>query len=295
MQASVYTEAEADKWYDGEEHPSASHLQLPSPSFPPGPHVFYPDATWSTALVPVLMPLNKSPQATPVLPAPGSPKKDIVPPRLPASSVLMLATDKRVAGPHEGAQPKQDAETNTKNKTSSATTCSLSLPSMSTGSPKPKEKNQRRWSNTQKLKHSDFCRHKERLTLAEKLQIIHLYETGQCRLQSELANMFGKSRMTISKILRPENVENTKALAASGVKMGAKRCSRAQYPDLERRLYEVLGMGHRTVTKAEVLLRAQDLCSQMKISDMDMSNKWCAHFINSHDLRVGLEVQPGIL
>ena len=67
---------------------------------------------------------------------------------------------------------------------------------------------------------------KERLTLREKLRIIELAETGVVQRQCELAKMFQKSRMTISKLLRPENVAHTKAMALAGHKLEARRLSR---------------------------------------------------------------------
>ena len=41
-----------------------------------------------------------------------------------------------------------------------------------------------------------------------------------CGGQGELAHMFHKSRMTISKLLRPDKIAKTKALASSGVRLG---------------------------------------------------------------------------
>ena len=107
------------------------------------------------------------------------------------------------------------------------------------------------------------------------------------RVQGELATMFGKSRMTISKLLRPEGIAKTKGLANAGVRLESKRCKRAQYPELEGRLYERLGMGSRPVTKGEVMQVAEELVGEMGIMDMDVSNNWCTRFIKQHDLSVG--------
>lgn len=82
------------------------------------------------------------------------------------------------------------------------------------------------WSSAQKQRHSEMCKRKERLTLREKLRIIELAETGAVQRQCELARMFQKSRMTISKLLRPENVAHTKAMALAGHKLEARRLSR---------------------------------------------------------------------
>ena len=100
--------------------------------------------------------------------------------------------------------------------------------------------------------------------------------------------MFGKSRMTISKLLRPEGIAKTKELANAGVRLESRRCKRAQYPELEGRLYEKLGMGSRVVTKAEVMQLAEDLADEMGIVDMEVNNNWCTRFVKQHDLSMGV-------
>ena len=125
--------------------------------------------------------------------------------------------------------------------------------------------------------------------------------------------------MTISKLLRPDKIAKTKALASSGVRLGmhlvinaalynalilfcdfgitviitiitkecrplfslssseAKRCKNAQYPEVERRLYQQVGLGIRSVTKTEIIEGADIIATEMHISDMDTSNNWvCA-------------------
>jgi hypothetical protein len=106
-------------------------------------------------------------------------------------------------------------------------------------------------------------------------------------VQGELALMYGKSRMTISKLLRPEGVAKIKELESTGVRMESRRCKQAQYPELEGRLFEMLGMGCRTVTKAEVMQRAEELAEEMGISDMKVNNNWYTRFIKQRDLSVG--------
>jgi hypothetical protein len=106
-------------------------------------------------------------------------------------------------------------------------------------------------------------------------------------VQSELAHMFGKSRMTICRLLRPASVAKIKALVNSGVRMEAKRCKPPQYPEVERRLYQDLGLGSRPVSKAEIVARAEQLAHALNIPDMDTSYNWCLRFINQHNLTVG--------
>jgi hypothetical protein len=103
--------------------------------------------------------------------------------------------------------------------------------------------------------------------------------------------MFNKSLMTISKVLRPEAVAKAKALAASGVRLEAKRCKSAQHPELERRLYQAVGMGARPVTKHEILEQAARMAREMRLDDMDMGNNWCTRFIKQHDLALVHQVR----
>ena len=126
----------------------------------------------------------------------------------------------------------------------------------------------RLWSDQERAKHSQACKSKGRLTLAEKLEIIRLFQSddpAERKSQKELAAMFGKSRMTISTIVRPENIEWYKQLGESGVRLGAKRYKRSEPPDFERRVYEAIGKGQTATTKAEIarvaesIARSQDL------------------------------------
>jgi len=96
--------------------------------------------------------------------------------------------------------------------------------------------------------------------------------------------MFDKSRMTISKLMRPESIAKVHALAASGVRLDVRRCKRAQYPKLEQLLFISVGGGTRTVTKSEIIEQAEKMACEMNINDMDASNNWCNRFISQHDL-----------
>lgn len=116
----------------------------------------------------------------------------------------------------------------------------------------------KKWSDEDKEKHSKACKSKARLTLEEKLEIIRLFECSDPRerkSQRELAVMYDKSRMTISTILRPENIEWYRKLAASGVRRQAKRYKRSGHPDFEGQVFEAIGSGLKPATKAVRLPR----------------------------------------
>ena len=152
------------------------------------------------------------------------------------------------------------------------------------------EDRKRTRSSTEKDQHSKACKNKDRLTLSEKLQIIYLHQLApmhERKGQGDLAIMFRKSRMTISKVLRKDNVAKIKALAASGVRMEAKRCRKARYPEFERCLFRQLGDGLRPVIRHEVLTKARELLREMNITDMKVDSKWCTRFIRQHDLSIG--------
>jgi hypothetical protein len=79
----------------------------------------------------------------------------------------------------------------------------------------------RLWSEDEKLRHSKACKAKARLTLAEKLEIIRLYEShdlNEHKNQRQLAELYKKSRMTIWKLLRPASISRFRQLAMSGVR-----------------------------------------------------------------------------
>jgi hypothetical protein len=101
----------------------------------------------------------------------------------------------------------------------------------------------RKWSEAAKKKHSQACKDKSRLTLAEKLEMIRLFESpdeNEHKSPKELAVMFGKSRMTISTVLRPESRAWYKQLVHGGVRGEAKRCKRSNHPEVERLVWEFL-------------------------------------------------------
>ena len=79
----------------------------------------------------------------------------------------------------------------------------------------------RLWSEEDKVRHSKACKSKSRLTLAEKLEIIRLYEShdpNERKNQRQLAEMYNKSRMTIWSLLRPASIDRCRQLAMSGMR-----------------------------------------------------------------------------
>ena len=144
----------------------------------------------------------------------------------------------------------------------------------------------REWTAADKVNHSDACKNKGRLTLAEKLQIIHLYQevpVHERKKQKDLAVMFCKSRMTICKVLRKESVDKIKALAATGICLRAKRSRIVRYPKFEQSLLEQLGPnGTRLLTRCELLVKARALSNAMNIADLTMDYKWCSRFMKHY-------------
>jgi len=153
----------------------------------------------------------------------------------------------------------------------------------------PRGEKKREWSDGQKHKHSQACKSKSRLTLSEKLEIIRLSESSDAserKSQKELAAMFGKSRMTISTILKPVNVEWFKKLAASGVRREAKRYMRSAHPDFQHLVFEAVGRGMKPVTRQEVAQAAEATARRHGIRDFEAAAKWCSRFIQQHGIPI---------
>lgn len=98
--------------------------------------------------------------------------------------------------------------------------------------------------------------------------------------------MFGKSRMTISTILKPDNVAWFKKLAASGVRREAKRYMRSTHPDFQRLVFEAIGRGKKPATRPEVAQAAETIARTHGIRDFEASNNWCSRFIQQHDIPI---------
>eukprot|EP00960_Hanusia_phi_P022363 661738-Hanusia_phi.AAC.2 len=77
------------------------------------------------------------------------------------------------------------------------------------------QKRCRNWTDTDRAKHSVYCKGKSRLSKEEKYHIIKMWESkdesSSLQLtQSQIAKLFDKSRSAISKILSPKNIEKIK-------------------------------------------------------------------------------------
>ena len=121
----------------------------------------------------------------------------------------------------------------------------------------------RRWSELDRAKHSAACRAKSRLTLNEKLEIIRLFEStdlAERKTQKELAELFGKSRMTISSVLRPDSIARCRQMAAGGVRGDATALS---------------GKGERDGIVAWSPERLQTLRAQGTPGFVDVTADWC--------------------
>ena len=74
------------------------------------------------------------------------------------------------------------------------------------------------WSESKRAMHSRACKDKSKLSLGQKLEIVQRAtssaDSPHFRTQAQLAQMFGKSRSAVSKILRPDNVEKLRQVAA---------------------------------------------------------------------------------
>ncbi|EKX51136.1 hypothetical protein GUITHDRAFT_103057 [Guillardia theta CCMP2712] len=101
-----------------------------------------------------------------------------------------------------------------------------------------------RWSDARKAQHSLTCRSKTKLSIAQKLAIIHDYQVNSTP-QSVLAARFGKSKSAISKILRPDNVARLRSIQSVGVKATQSSCARSHNLELERRLHEYVEMSQQ--------------------------------------------------
>ncbi|EKX38673.1 hypothetical protein GUITHDRAFT_115221 [Guillardia theta CCMP2712] len=128
----------------------------------------------------------------------------------------------------------------------------------------------------------------ERLTLAQKLDIIHSYEATDPSLHrtpKQLSVIYGKSRTAIDKILRPDNVARLKGLASAGMDTKRKRCSVKHNPELERLVhnYALSGEG-RVRGRAEVCGFAEEAARQLQVKGFRACMSWYQHFMERHGL-----------
>ncbi|EKX38278.1 hypothetical protein GUITHDRAFT_115619 [Guillardia theta CCMP2712] len=131
-----------------------------------------------------------------------------------------------------------------------------------------------------------------KLTLGQKLDIVRRSEAPKhdldYRSPSELARMYGKSRSSISKILRPTYVRRLKQLAASGVSTDIKRSTSTLHPELERRIHEYVVRTARGANwRQEVCRYAEEVAEELGIEGFKASLNWYHRFIARHSLKGG--------
>ncbi|EKX55017.1 hypothetical protein GUITHDRAFT_99657 [Guillardia theta CCMP2712] len=129
-----------------------------------------------------------------------------------------------------------------------------------------------------------------KLTLGQKLDIVRRSEAPKhdldYRSPSELAHMYGKSRSSISKILRPSYVGRLKQLAASGVSTDIRRSTSTLHPELERRIHEYVVRTARGANwRQEVCRYAERVAEELGVEGFKASLNWYHRFIARHSLR----------
>eukprot|EP00960_Hanusia_phi_P041369 754968-Hanusia_phi.AAC.1 len=130
---------------------------------------------------------------------------------------------------------------------------------------------------------------KGKLTLGQKLDIIARNEAPRhdtnFRSLSELARMYGKSRSSISKILRPASVHRLKQLAASGVSTKIKRSASTLHPALEQRIHEhVVNMsrGGNRGFRQDICKYAEGAARELGIEGFKANTNWFHRFMRRH-------------
>ena len=147
----------------------------------------------------------------------------------------------------------------------------------------------RRWSELDRAKHSAACRAKSRLTLNEKLEIIRLFEStdlAERKTQKELAELFGKSRMTISSVLRPDSIARCRQMAAGGVRGDAKRCKRPEGFEFESKVLQAVGGGREFTTKNAIISAAETLACKYGVRNFQATDKWYMRFVQQHNVPI---------
>ena len=139
---------------------------------------------------------------------------------------------------------------------------------------------------------SSFPLPPSKLTLGQKLDIVRRSEAPKhdldYRSPSELARMYGKSRSSISKILRPSYVRRLKQLAASGVSTDIRRSTSTLHPELERRIHEYVVRTARGASwRQEVCRYAEGVAEELGIEGFKASLNWYHRFIARHSLKGG--------
>ena len=152
------------------------------------------------------------------------------------------------------------------------------------------------WSDSKRAFHRLACKDKEKLSLGQKLEIVHralaTSDSKDYRTQAQLAAMFKKSRSAISKILRPENVQKLRQVAATGMHLDVKRHSwrdsSVQFLELERRVHQFV-LAHTTEAEgaprsSTVCQHAEDLARQIGVENFKGTYGWFTRFMRRHGL-----------
>ncbi|EKX51138.1 hypothetical protein GUITHDRAFT_103059 [Guillardia theta CCMP2712] len=145
-----------------------------------------------------------------------------------------------------------------------------------------------RWSDARKAQHSLTCRSKTKLSIAQKLAIIHDYQVNSTP-QSVLAARFGKSKSAISKILRPDNVARLRSIQSVGVKATQSSCARSHNLELERRLHEYVEMSQQDGQWRQLIrTKAKELAGELGLSGFRATKGWCNRFIQRHGFETAM-------
>ena len=135
------------------------------------------------------------------------------------------------------------------------------------------------------------CKDKARLSLGDKLEIVRRNvelhpEHAHFRTQAQLAQMFGKSRAAISKIVRPENIEKLKQKAAAGLDPKLKRHTWRDWSqthmELEQRVIryaeEVQRKAGVQCTATQVCKHAVEIAQELGLDDFKTKSGWYAWY-----------------
>ena len=151
------------------------------------------------------------------------------------------------------------------------------------------------WTAEQRQQHRAACKSKGKLSLGQKLDIISLHQSrdpDQRKSQAQLANLYGKSRSAISKILRPENIAKLKNISDTGVHKGVKRYSHVlPQLEMEKRIHQMMvdkGSDRPLLSlvsgRTEVIAYAQKIALEAGVTDFRPTHGWYARFLKRHGL-----------
>jgi hypothetical protein len=160
-------------------------------------------------------------------------------------------------------------------------------------------KRARVWNDDERAEHKLACLGKRKLTYREKLELIRRHESDDPevhRSQAQLAEMFGKSRSAISKILRPASIEKVKSSAAAGLDTEMKRYLAPDFPELEKRLYQrieamfrpangvIKGPISMNMNMSAVMANAENIAKDLDLDTFKATPSWYARFIKRFGL-----------